>query len=108
MLSFVYLDFWVSWQVFKASAVKEFTGCYAGTASRDRLARMRGFTTRTGVNTDRGSKSLDDVGTTLQVGFPFATLFRIRADRQQPVKFCDVVLVVSEPPIAGDKEKERR
>eukprot|EP00904_Undaria_pinnatifida_P001324 jgi/Undpi1/11192/HiC_scaffold_30.g13490.m1 len=90
-------------KVFKASAVKEFTGSHAGTASRDRLARVRGFTTRTGVDMDRGSKSLDDVGKTLQIGSPFATLFRLRADRQQPVKYCVGVLVVSESPVAGDE-----
>lgn len=44
---------------------------------------------------------MDDSGTALQVGSPFAALFRLRAGRQQPVSYCVGVLVVTAPPAAG-------
>lgn len=81
--------------------MKEFTGSHAGKASRDRLARVRAFTTPAGGHLAEGSASLDDSGKALQVGSPFATLLRLRTERLQPVRYCMGVLVVTAPPAAG-------
>ena len=84
--------------MFKASAVKDFTGPHTGNASRDRLLRVRGFTTRaTGLLTT-DSSSLDDSSKTLQIGPPFATLFKLRSDRHQPVQYSIGILVQHRDP----------
>ena len=62
---------------------------------------MRAFTTPAGARLAAGSTCLDDSGTALQIGSPFAALFRLRAGRHQPVSYCEGVLVVSAPPAAG-------
>lgn len=83
--------------------MKEFTGSHAGKASRDRLARVWAFTTAVGGHLLEGSASLDDSGKALQIGSPFATLFRLRTERVQPVRFCIRVQVATAPPAAvGD------
>lgn len=62
---------------------------------------MRAFTTPAGGLLVEGSASFDDSGKALQVGSPFATLFRLRTDRYQAVRYCVGVLVVTTPPAAG-------
>ena len=78
--------------------MKEFTGSHAGKASRDRLARVRTFTTPAGGHVAKGSARLEDWGKALQVGSPFATLFRLGAVGREPVRYCVGVLVVIAPP----------
>ena len=78
--------------------MKEFTGSHASKASRDRLARVRTFTTPAGGHVAKGSARLEDWGKALQVGSPFATLFRLRAVGREPVRYCVGVLVVIAPP----------
>ena len=82
--------------------MKRFSGSHFGKASCDRLARVRAFTTPAGGHLAEGSASLDSSGKALQVGSPFATLFRLRTARLQPVRYCYIgVVVVTAPPAAG-------
>ena len=91
-------------QVHKASAVKEFTGVNGGRGSRDRLARVRGYTTSTGRDTALGSNIMDSSSKTMQVGSPFATLLLLCAEHLQPPTYAIGILVATEPPTAGSDE----
>ena len=76
----------VCWQVHnKASALKEYTGQHLRNASRDRLARVRGFTNPSGeVSVQVAGTDQTDYGTRLQIGAPFATFSNSPCNAMSP------------------------
>ena len=81
--------------------MKECTGSFSGRVSRECLLRVRGYTPSTGGEV-RGGATMEDFGKALQIGSPYVTLFRLRADGTQPGRYCVGVLVVTAPPADGE------
>lgn len=89
----------ICWQVHKASALKEYTGQHFRNASRDRLARVRGFTAPSDVSAvDAPGTDQTDYAARLQVGDPFATLFKLPSQRNEPTTYAVGVLSATAPP----------
>ena len=86
-------------QVHNASALKEYTGQHFRNASRDWLARLRGFTTLSDeAPVDASGTHQTDHATRLQLGAPFATLFKLPSQRNEPTTCAVGVLSATAPP----------
>ena len=80
---------------------KTFTGPFSGRFSRERLLRVRGYTPSTGEQVEGGA-TMENSGKAFQISFSYATLFRLRADSTQPVRYCIGVLDITAPPVDGE------
>ena len=87
------------WQVHKASALEEYTGHHFRNASRDWVARVRGFTTPSDeAPWDAPGTDQTDYAIRLQAGAPLETLFKLPSKRNDHITDAVGVLSATAPP----------